>query len=428
MILTEADTLLSLEEFRRILQYNPYRFWQLDSAQLQPPRHACDDLLYEFDWQSADAISRTAMRHAIARAEGKLAEFLGYDVAPRYRTETRPYPPLAQEVPTRGAPIDARGRWVGVRLDHGHVQRVGYRRSTLIGVAALTFSSRRGNGINDTFTATVTTSVTDPEQIACYVAAADRWDPSLPDADYRIRPVSVSIASGQATITGPIWLVVNPREYSDVTGAAPLDLSDPATYLTQIAVHREYIDPDGTTVDDAQCTLLWETAPWPLWACAATTDIYTPNASDPAAIGKAAARAGIRDATLGIIGPGEAVRDATTGEWRQVEWSTWYEPDRVEVRYLAGLNLVDRQMRAYWQQTVAYLALAELEGPICACEGVRKRLHHWQFDLARTGGANDESYGAISAEDLANPFGTRRGQVEAWKRVSARRTLIGFAL
>ena len=35
-----------------------------------------------------------------------------------------------------------------------------------------------------------------------------------------------------------------------------------------------------------------------------------------------------------------------------------------------------------------------------------------------TSGNNDDQYGAISPDDLANPFGTRRGQVEAWKFVT----------
>lgn len=423
MILTAADTLLSLEEFRQILQMNPYRFWQLDSSNLSPQRHACDDLLFEYDWQSADAISRQAMRAAIARAERKLADWLGYDIFPRYRESTIEYVIPAQDEYSRGA-SNSRGQYASARLPYGYVQKAGVRRSVLIGQPAVAIYDKNNDGINDTFVATLATTATDASQIACYVPASERWETSAELDQYRIRPVSVAIAGGQATITGKVWQIVRPVEYADMTGAAPLSLDDESTFLDSLAVYHEYIDPDGTTVDDAQCTLLWETTPAPYW-CAAS--VYGPNASDPAAIGKAAGRVGIRNAQAGFITPAEAAYDASAAQWRQVGWSNWREPDRVLVRYLAGIGSIDRQAEPFWRQTVAYFALAELEGPICACDGVRKRSHHWQFDLARTDGSNDESYGAISADDLSNPFGTRRGQVEAWRQIRNLRTLVGFA-
>jgi len=48
--------------------------------------------------------------------------------------------------------------------------------------------------------------------------------------------------------------------------------------------------------------------------------------------------------------------------------------------------------------------------------------------LARTGGANDESYQAVSASDLTNPFGTRKGHVYAWHEVQGLGSTIGFSV
>lgn len=71
------------------------------------------------------------------------------------------------------------------------------------------------------------------------------------------------------------------------------------------------------------------------------------------------------------------------------------------------------------------MAAAEMPRKICACDESNRELHRWQFDVARSAGANDEAYGAVSDIDINNPFGTRRGQIYAWKEVRALRKLIG---
>lgn len=421
----EPVNLLSLEQFRRIIKMHPYHFWQLANESV-PLESSCDDLLYEEDWQNADAISRSSIRQGIEVAERKLREWLGYDVAPRYRSDTVDWPRMTLQTDWRRYNVNAIDRSISVKLPWGQVRSLGTLTRTLIGNAAVTLSDANNDGVDDTFTATIATSVTDTGQIAALFTSADRWDPLLPLEAWKIAPVTVTISGGQATIRGNVWQIVRPQLYANAVTQQYFDPDDPDTFVSQIAVYREYIDPNGQTVDDAQATLIWETNPWPLWACNASGSSVYENASDPAAVGKAVARAGIRDAAGGIVTPDQAVYDSTAAEWRRVIWSTGYEPDRVEVRYQAGLPLVNGQMDRTWQELVAYLALAELEGPICACQGVRQRLHYWQFDLARTAGANDEAY-AVSPTDLDNPFGTRRGHVHAWKRVRDLRTLPGYS-
>lgn len=323
------------------------------------------------------------------------------------------------------AAVEPDERRVAVRLPVGQVQALGVRRSELLGTAACVYADRNKDGLLDTWTATLALpgEVTDASQLATYVALVDRWDAGRSLTNWRIRPVTATIADGIATLTGALWLLGRPSRYDDVANASTLSLDPKAgDLLDRVSIYREWIDPHGATPQDAQATLIWETRAAPPWACACNG-----GSTDPAAVAEAAARAGIRNATVGLVTPGEARYDTATGTWHQVAWGACTPPDQVLVRALAGLPLVDGAMQRAWQETVTYLALAETEGPLCACEGVRKRLHHWQFDLARSSGANDEAYGAISGDDLSNPFGTRRGQVEAWKRVRPLRTMIGLA-
>jgi hypothetical protein len=404
---------------------HPYHFWQLADSELVPLENSCDDLLFEEDWQNSDAMSRAALRQAIDVAERKLRDWLRYDVAPRYHDTVVDWPRRVNQTQWRYADVSAIDRSIGLQLPYKHVRSVGSLTRTSIGDAAVALADANNDGLIDTFTATIATTVTDTSQITAYFASADRWDDQAPLDAWQIRPISVSISGGQATIRGNVWQIVRPELYADLTSRRYYDPADTTIYADSLTIYREYINPDGLTVDDCQSTLLWETNPWPYW-CFGSGATYTPNASDPAAIGKAIARCGIRDAANGIVTPDSAIYDSAAGEWRRVWWQAGYEPDRVQVRYLAGLPLVNNQMDRTWQEFVTYLALAELEGPICACESVRARLHHWQFDLARTSGANDEAY-AISTADLDNPFGTRRGHIHVWRRVKDNQQLTGYA-
>lgn len=88
-------------------------------------------------------------------------------------------------------------------------------------------------------------------------------------------------------------------------------------------------------------------------------------------------------------------------------------------------------MNAELARITAHLAAAEMTRPICACDSRNtgnRELHHWQFDLARTAGVGDEQYGAISANDLDNPIGTRRGHVEAWQYIQRHQQMRAMSL
>ena len=54
-----------------------------------------------------------------------------------------------------------------------------------------------------------------------------------------------------------------------------------------------------------------------------------------------------------------------------------------------------------------------------------REVARWQFDLARSSGADDEAY-VTSPSDLENPFGTRRGHVDAWRTVRSLRLARGL--
>lgn len=430
---------LPLDTWRQLLGFHPMHFWQLANSKT-PVTSACNSLVHEYAWQSVDAVGRTEIREAIATAEDRLREHLGYYPAPTATVATIPWPHLWDRWLKRVNDVGPDGKYVPVQLPDSYIQAVGADTLTLIGTPSVVYTDADGDGLNDTFTAAIATSATDATQIEAHFAAADRLDSApLSDAS-RIAPVKVTIAGGIVTITGRAWLCVKPILYqgflaipsagaSDTSGA--LDPSSAAVFVSAIDIVQHTTDPNGITTDTSQAVLIWETRPcvgsWCLCSPQAA-QTYLPSGSpfDPAAIATAVARAGIRDGPAGLVTPCEAVRDATTGIWAQIRFDPLYEPDRVLVRYRAGFPLAsDGQMAHSLRPVVARLAAAELSRPIAACDAANRELYRWQLDLSRGGGRSLEQF-QISPKDLDNPIGVRAGHVQAWKYILNNRQERGF--
>lgn len=419
--LDNQNNLLPLESFRRLLGYNPWHFWGMAHSTKVPLSDRCNTLVYEYAWQSVDAIGRAEIRAAIARAEEKLTEYVKFSPAPHYVSETVSYPRYYDIRRWYSSPAAADGRWLPITLSEGYIQALGIEAHTLIGTVNVTRSDADGDGLDDTFvTAATATTVTDITQIAVYFSAADRFTGESVGPRWRIDPVQVSISGGNVTVKGKAWQLVKPllfEGYPNDENGLQLDPTSATTYVTTVDVYRRYTNGDGTTNETAQGLFTWETLPsGGIGICCGTSS--TDSSTDPAAIATSIARVGIRDAVQGIVLPGTASYDTSSATWASIAWGSCHPPDRVLVRYLAGYPLTSAgEMDPRWQQIVARLAMAELTSPICSCDKANHQLAYWQTDLARTGGNNDDQYGAVSQSDLNNPFGTRRGHVQAWRWV-----------
>lgn len=420
--------LLPLYSFFEGIAYHPYHAFGIGGTGAARVNSDCNDIVRRYAWQSAMSAGHRDVEQAIERAETKMRAYLGYSVAPHYVVETLPW---------RGG-FSPDGRWPTIQATEGEVRAVGVETLVAISVgAAVTYTDTDGDGIEDTFSVSAATALTDASQIALYVSAADRFNgwgaTTALSPRWRIHPIQVTISGGVVTVRGPKQLCVRPVLYEGVVnvgdnGLAP-DLA--ANFVTTLDIYQRYTGIDGTTVATSQAVLTWETRPchgW--WCCCAscTPDPYSGSPYDPAAVAQAVARVGIRDARTGLLTPAEAAYNSTSGVWSSLTATVCDAPDRVTLRYLAGFPLgSDGQMQEPYRTAVVRMAAAELAMQLCGCETANRELHRYQFDLARSSGANDEAYGAVSAQDLDNPFGTRRGQVEAWKLVKNLRLLPGIS-
>ena len=417
-------TLLPLETWRNILGIHPYHFWQLSSSDKVPIDTGCNTLVWSYPWLSVDAASRQDVIQAIETAEQKLSMYLGYSPAPRYTSTVLDWP-------VSDGPWGSDGRWLSVALPEGWVQAVGTEQLTLLGTQALTYTDPDGDGLSDTWTCTIATTITDASQIAAYYAAADRLNGAAAGDDWRIRPITITISGGVATIRGRSWQVVKPILYegfaSDAIDPDPTPIT--TTFVATLDIYQRTTNTNGNTVATSQAIITWETRPCHGWWCCCdsccTPDPYSGSPYDPAAVAQAVARVGIRDARHGLITPAQASYDSTSGVWSSLDWSVCTQPDRVTVRYLAGFPLgSDNLMQEPYRTVVARLAAAELARNVCGCEQANRALYYWQFDVSQTA-RGDELFG-ISPENLNNPLGTRRGQVYAWKFIMDQQQLTGI--
>jgi len=420
--------LLPLYTFFEMMGFHPWHAAGIAGTGDLAVNTGCNTLVRRYEWQNSDAAGTLSVAQAIVDAEAKLTEYLGYSPAPHYVSETLAWP-------VSDGPWGSDGRWLDMQLNEEEIRAIGVETVAAIQVAAaVTYSDEDGDGIDDTFTVSAATSVTDTSQIALYFSVADRfngWGSTTALAPrWRLQPVQVSISGGVVTVKGPKQLCVKPIKYEGVVniGANGLDPATAANFVTTLDIYQRYTAIDGNTVTTSQAVITWETRPCHGWWCCCdsccTPDPYSGSPLDPAAVAQAVARAGIRDSKRGIVTAAQASYDSTTAIWSSLDWNVCTMPDRVTIRYLAGFPLgSDGLMQEPYRTVVARLAAAELARNVCGCEQANRALYYWQFDLSQTA-RGDELFG-ISPENLNNPLGTRRGQVYAWKFIMDQQHLTG---
>jgi hypothetical protein len=85
-------------------------------------------------------------------------------------------------------------------------------------------------------------------------------------------------------------------------------------------------------------------------------------------------------------------------------------------------------MHDWLARTITYLAIARMERPFCNCGVAIALWNKMQSDLAFN--SPDGSATILSEQVLANPFGTRYGEIYAYRRLSkfTKRRLTGLAI
>lgn len=412
-MIIQSRPLLSLSEWFAQMELHPLYSFQLGSTDLMPITPGCNQVVFQYGYQNAKAVGRADITRAILTAERMLQSQLGFAVGPQFECDEMDFPQFMDRTQHYGASVDVQGRWLGFQLSNGWLRNMGSEKLTALATVQCTYEDLDGDGIDESFKIVgiaAPVGLVSTAQILLFFDEAYHYDETAESSTWMIEPIKViQEPDTTLTITGSISTIVKPELYQGFTPRAPyIDLTD----LDNFA---EWFDVYVKTVDTTQQgEFVWETRPY---GCAECPDTLTfPQFyADPSAYAVLPARYTIRNEQRGWIAGGTfggPCNDYEVWPWR-MWWGLGYQPSKVRVNYLAGYPTEGRNMAPIFKTIVARLAAAELTSPICACDVAQRELFRWQTDLA----LNDARSYQFSQEDLNNPFGTRRGHVDAWKMI-----------
>jgi len=386
-------TLLSLDEWAATLGISP---WELNSMKFPGNKSAqCKDVFQQYQWQN-DHLSREEVAQVIADAESMIADQLLYWPAPKYfEDEVVPYPrPHQREL--YGFAGTPRGEWKTVGLKWHKVISGGvFNRSALgtISGSDLTASDLDADGVKETFTATITNaaigSITDPNEIGLYFAAANRHGEDISET-WRIRPVRVSISGNTATITGHRALLVNPVPEFQVD-PQELVATDDANYVTSVECYRAFTDSTATESAPYQGVAIWKNDPTCTQDCTFS----------------------LKELCLGQHDNDQGQVFASFGSSSTWPFTT-REPDRLQVNYVAGLPRENGKIQADMARCIAYLSVSLLAHEKCGCDRTNRIMAKWREPITRF---VDNSAKAAAYASASNPFPVTQGGLWAWSRV-----------
>jgi len=378
-------TLLSLSRYARILGINPLHFSGAAGAQHFPTFANCGEIYPQFAWQQPESIvSREELAYAIFSAEQDIKRILGYSPAPQWECgELHHY--------------EANRRYVNapIKVRFGELIAGGRRAVTELGEYPVVYADFDTDGFTETATVVVPlTAVTDIDLgllDACETKVYFRGKGGAPNWEIR-SPRSVVDQAGSRIFTFDSWLFIKPELTHAITtpnGFQPVDADDLTSYVATVDVYREYNDVDGEAAVIYPTGSEWQ----------ATTS-----------------RLALYNRRLGFVSPagGLGSLDAYCNEFGRnaLDVELWYYAGKKSCDYGDGISC--DPLNDYWAQTIAWMATARLDKPLCACTNVQEVARELQRNTARD--TERGGNGAIDYVALTNPFGTRVGELRGWHR------------
>lgn len=391
---------LSIDEWAAMLGISP---WDINGFSYPGNKSAqCRDSFNQFSWQS-DHLAREEVGQAIADAERMIADELLYWPAPHYEVaEVVPYvrPHQRQLFGFAGTP---RGEWKSAQARWHKIISGGVLNRTQIGTIAgadLAKFDRDGDGVFETFTATITDAaigtISDPYELALYFLSADRHGGDPLDESWRIRPVKVAITGNTAVFTGHRTLLAKPSPEYAVSPTAN-DAADNANYVTSIECWRTFTDTTATAALPYQGVAEWKTIPGCTDGCTFAIKEMCINEQ--------------------LYEQGQFYADFGNA-------CTWpfpdREPDRLAVNYVSGMPLINGRMDRFYAEMVAYLSVSLLANEKCGCERTNRVLSKYRQPVLKF---QDKSADAESYAESSNAFPMTYGGQWAFSRCNSLRNI-----
>lgn len=386
MARASTTTLLSLSRFARIMGINPLHFEGASGANFFPTFANCGEIYPQFAWQQPESIvSREEIAQAIFSAEQDIKRILGYSPAPQWECgELHHYK------------ADRRYNNAPIKVRFGELLSGGRRAVTYLATLAVIYSDEDGDGFLETAQMSIPLSgLTDVNSNVYDKCETKAYFEDKGGAlNWEIRsPRKVDDAGGLRIFTFDSWILLKPELTHAITtpnGFQAIDAEDADNYVPVVDVYREYNDAnaDAAMIYPVGCE--WE-------ATSTCLSVYNRHLGFVSPSGEI----GSLDAYCNQFG-----RDA-------LDVQVWYYAGKKSCDYMDGLAC--DPLDDYWAQTIAWMATARLDKPLCSCTNVQEVAKELQRNTAR-----DTDRGGNAVMDfrlIGNPFGTRVGEIRTWQRV-----------
>lgn len=405
MTVASELTRMSLAAWARQVGVHPMHIHGVSTDLLSKNRPICEKNWQSKEWQAADMVSRDEVFRTIRSAEDDIESILGYHLLPAWDANERImlqryYKP---EQPWFGA-LNIRGYRHGFNAKWGQFITAGQRAKTAMAEATAITWSTADAALDWKYWATVTVPVVtapDLDEVHVYYPGKDAND------YYEIRPITVTLNDDEDEITIRFrreLTVLEDLETSYSTNPKPIRGEVDANFLATVDVYRVYNDPS------VNATLLWDGRP----GC----NTCTSDTGECASCGS-----NHQSACISATNPKYSALTWTPatyadGVYTDAEPCIGRTPDALRLYYKSGLaahagahergEIDPRLARA-----VTLLSVARLTRTLCGC--MTAFFQENQRDMRQV--PKGES-AVLGNADKNNPFGTRRGAVEAWRIVS----------
>lgn len=392
-----CKTWLSLDEWAQIIGINPLHFNGLTSTLI--PNNVCGEVFFQYSWQHSDRVGREDICMAIKQAEDEISKEAGFNLMPDWTVAERlnyARPSTPEAFGFGGT--NPRGLFKSVELPRGYLISGGVRTKSLIQAgAAVARQDLDTDQFQETCTVTVSTTVTDINEIHAYYPSQSG------DDCWEIRPISVNISGGVATIVFKVWQIVAANQKARFD-PEPLDAADAHSFETRIDVYRVYNNPAS------QLQFLWE-GDYSGWACGTCTACQLSTQTGCFHM---------RDQRMGFIVPAPGSWNSSSQQFDGAEWSVCRDPDQLRAWYYSGyidqsLPRPYAEMSPYWKYAVAFYAASLLDRPVCGCSNIKEFIDRWRMDAMFNADKNLSIN--VPIDLLSNRLGTTAGAIYAYKRV-----------
>ncbi len=391
-------TLLSLDRFAKIMQIPGLHFNGGDQINLADGRilfpigNAQKSIWPQYEYQNADQISREELARQIATCEAEIAGFLGFYPAPDWSVCERHELPNYHRQEIAGNCPDVRYNKIGIQPKFKKFINGGRRNVTYIDNIRVAYSDPDGDGFDELASIVVDLSghtYTDIYEIKVY------FENHNGEREWEIRDSkSYDLVGTLLTITFPSWQLFDPDLWeslpTDDTNGKSIDPLDGANYVLNVDVYREFNDTTQNHVEY----------------------IYIdPTTSDQTRYGGFLYQ---KSYDGNYIIPVRA--DYTNGAWVSSCLENFCKI--VDIWYYSGNSDTSQPRSNYLNNSmataIAYMTVARLERCYAGNTNIEAVAENLRVDYTLGGGG---IYRRMTSQMESCPFGTMRGEIEAWRLI-----------